>query len=221
MDPDASVHESDPDQAPDAGFEPGQLHHLVPGAAGRLLDTRRTPVAVRSVDPEIGTFDVEVLAFEDRGARWVIEAERVSRFQFPAAAPRLGRNDVAGLAAAVARFDRPLHIPIDPGARARTAARLRDEERLAARVLAGVPRVDVDGLLASVVLQGALADHMAGRGLAGMEAAFAARYASNPSAGEIVRGHEVVIAPEPRTFVSTTSTAPWPRASPAAVLPPR
>jgi hypothetical protein len=188
------IHESDPEQAPDSDFEPSDLGHLVPGNAGRMLDTRRTPVRVGSVDPDLGSFDVEVLAFEDRGARWLFEAERVSHFQFPPDARRAGTATVAALAVAVERFGRPLDIPIDPRARARTRARVRDEERRAAAVLGEAPRLDLGGRLGDASLQGAPHGYLAARGLTDLEAGFAERYVSSPSSGELVKGHEIVIA---------------------------
>jgi hypothetical protein len=189
------IHESDPDQAPDSDFEPGEPHHLVPGNTGRMLDTRRTPVRVGAVDPDLGTFEVEVLAFEDRGARWLIEAERVSHFQFPPDAPRADAATVTALAAAAASSARPLDIPVDPRARARTRARLRDEEHRAAAVLGDASRhIDLGCRLGDASVQGTLRDYLAARGLADLEAGFAARYVSNPSSGELVKGHEIVIA---------------------------
>ena len=189
------IHESDPDQAPDSDFEPGDLGHLVPGNTGRMLDTRRTPVRVGSVDPGLGTFEVEVLAFEDRGARWLVEAERVARFQFPPDAPRARAATVAALAAAVDRFGQPLDIPIDPRARGRTRARLRDEERRAATALGDAPQhIDLGGRLGDPSVQHALHEYLATRGLNDLETGFAARYVSNPSSGELVKGHEIVIA---------------------------
>lgn len=187
------IHESDPDQAPDSSFEPGDLGHLVPGNTGRMLDTRRTPVAIGPVDPDLGTFEVEVLAFEDRGARWPFEAERVSHFQFPPDATRASAATVAALSVAVERFSRPLDIPIDPRARARTRARLRDEERRAAAVLGDAPRIDLGGRLGDTAVQAALHGYLATRGLTDLEARFAERYVSNPSSGELVKGHEIVI----------------------------
>jgi len=190
-----SIHESDPGQTPDSDFEPGELHHLVPGNTGRMLDTRRTPVAIGPVDPDIGAFEVEVLAFEDRGARWLIEIERVSHFQFPLGAPRADVATLAALAAAVARFDRSLDIPIDPRARARTRTRLREEERRAAAVLGDAPRhIEVGGRLGDDAVQRVLYDFLASRALTDLESSFAERYASNPSSGDLVKGHEIVIA---------------------------
>jgi hypothetical protein len=189
------IHESDPDQAPDSDFEPGDLGHLVPGNTGRMLDTRRTPVRVGSVDPDLGTFEVEVLEFEDRGARWLVEVERVSRFQFPPDAPRARAATVAALAAAVDRFGQSLDIPIDPRARGRTRARLLDEERRAATALGDGPQhIDLGGRLGDASVQRALHEHLAPRGLTDLEAGFAACYVSNPSSGELVKGHEIVIA---------------------------
>jgi hypothetical protein len=93
----------------------------VPGNRARLLDPRRTPVAVTAVDAERGMFEVEVGAFEDAGARWWLPAEDAPRFQF---ARGSARADDAGLRAAVARFDRPLRIDAAPAAGARTRARI-------------------------------------------------------------------------------------------------
>jgi hypothetical protein len=189
------IHQSDPDGAPDSRFEPGEFHHLVPGTTGRMLDTRRTPVAIGAVDPDLGTFEVEVLAFEDRGARWLVAVERVSRFQFPLDAPRADPATTAALAAAVDRFGQSLDIAIDPRARARTRTRLLEEERRAVAVLGDAPRhLDLGGRLGDGPIQGLLHDYLVSRGLADLEAAFAERYASNPSSGELVKGHEIVIA---------------------------
>ncbi len=189
------IHESTPDQAPDSSFVLGELHHLVPGNAGRMLDTRRTPVAIRAVDVDLGTFEVEVLAFEDRGARWLIEAERVCHFQFELDARRADAATLTAFAAAVDRFSRSLAIPVDPRARARTQARLREEERAAAVILGDAPlRIDVNGRVGDAFVQRLLADHMAARAMTDMERMFAERYVSNPSSGEMVKGHEIVIA---------------------------
>jgi hypothetical protein len=189
------IHESDPDQAPDSAFVPGELHHLVPGITGRMLDTRRTPVAIGPVDPDLGTFEVEVLAFEDRGARWLIEVERVSHFQFPLDAPRADVATVAALAEAVDRFTQALDIPIDPRTRVRTRARLRDEELRATGVLGDAPRrIDLAGRFGDDSVQHILLGYLAARGLTDLETKFAERYASNPSSGELVKGHEIVIA---------------------------
>src|SRR5438270_6866840 len=76
------VYEFDRDPAPDSDFVAGALDRLVVGNQARLLDARRTPVRVTAVSPDTGAFEVEILAFEDAGARWELGLDEVTRFQF-------------------------------------------------------------------------------------------------------------------------------------------
>lgn len=189
------IHEIDPGALPDSAFQPGELALLVPGNRGRMLDGRRTPIRVLATDGSTGTWTLEVLAFEDRGARWTLELERVDRFQFELDARRLGAGDVAGLRAAVDRLDRPLRIPIDRAARARTLRRLVDEERRAASGLPdGMAALDWSSRVGDPAAQDSLEAYLASRGLGDLESAFAESYVSNPSSGEVVKGHRIVIA---------------------------
>lgn len=188
------IHQSDPDAAPDSDFEPGELRHLVPGNTGRMLDPRRTPVAVRSIDPGTGVFELEVLAFEDAGARWTIEAERVSHFQFAIGAARAEPAEVAALERAIDRYDRPLHIPVDDEARARTERRLREAERRAGAYIDAAPRFDLASRTGDEASKRALQRSMTDLGLADVESALTERYASNPDSGDLVKGHRIVVA---------------------------
>ncbi len=85
---DAPVYAGDADPARDSDFAPGELRHLVAGNRGRLLDPRRTPVTVREVAPERGSFVIRVDAFEDAGANWGLGLEEIGRFQFARPATR-------------------------------------------------------------------------------------------------------------------------------------
>jgi mannose-6-phosphate isomerase-like protein (cupin superfamily) len=84
------------------------------------------------VDLETGQFEVELRAFEDVGARWVIPFEDASNFKFARDAVRV---DAAPLAAAVEHFDKPLEIECDPRAKARTEQRIRELTALGANQL--------------------------------------------------------------------------------------
>ncbi|MDX6664524.1 MAG: hypothetical protein QOG68_730, partial [Solirubrobacteraceae bacterium] len=118
------MYESDPVSAPDAEFEPGALEHLVPGARGRLLDVRRTPVQIVAVELATGMFEVEVGAFEDAGARWAVAFEEAGRFQFALGGERAGAGQLALYTAAIERLDRPLTIAAPAATVEATAARL-------------------------------------------------------------------------------------------------
>jgi hypothetical protein len=195
------VYQSDPDPAPDAGFLPGELRHLVAGNRGRLLDLRRTPVLVTKVTPGSGFFEVEIGAFEDAGARWLVPLEDVTRYQFPAGGRVASRRTLAELRAAVARYDVRVTVAAGPAARARAVRLLRAERSRAAAWLAsaGAPeRFDPLPYLESATGWADAADwltaYLASRGLAGLEAAFAAGYVSNPWAGDLVLAHLTVLA---------------------------
>jgi hypothetical protein len=189
------VYQRDPEMAPDSDFEPGELAHLVPGNEGRLLDPRRTPVRVIGLDLPTGYFTVELLAFEDAGARWVVELERVWRYQFARGATRARDDDVEAMRDAVARLDQTIAVDADPQARVRTLARL-EEERAAARAWLGGAdvRLDLTARVGDPATFALLRGYLAEREVLDLEEAFSERYVSNPGSGELVKGHRLVIA---------------------------
>jgi hypothetical protein len=197
-----SIYQSDADSAPDSEFEPGELHHLVEGRAGRLLDPRRTPVVVVDIKHELGMFVVRLEAFEDKGACWEVPFEEVDRYQFARGCERAADGDVARFREAAARFDRPLSIPCFEEATAATAERLVEARRDAdawletgSRLLAGGAGLpDPSTREGDPLLWRDLGDYMAAKGLREIEEAFARQYVSNPNSGELVKGHRIVIA---------------------------
>jgi hypothetical protein len=218
-----SIYQSDPDSEPDSAFVEGALDHLVAGSRGRLRDTRRTPLRVTRVMPETGSFEVEIEAFEDQGARWQLPLEKVAQLQFPLAATRAGADTVAELRAAAARFDRTLTIGGDPAERERTLRAIRAEAAsLREILLADLPPIDVDGHAERRQGHPALVELLRRwldeRELTDVEDAFAQSFVSNPQAGEMVKGHAIVLAelglcPYRGAVVRDPATfeAPWTR----------
>lgn len=196
------TYQHDPASEPDEAFEPGQIDHLVAGNEGRLLDNRRTPVRILHVRPPVGMFQVEILAFEDRGARWEMAFEDVRRFQFRPEGPRLSAAVRAEYQAIVARLGHHVQIPANATARTRTENLIQAEQGrvkawLSERILApqNIPQhVRLVAPRGLSDLMSALQEYLERAGVAGIEAAFARAYASNPQAGEVVRGHAVVLA---------------------------
>src|SRR5690348_5732147 len=121
------MYQSDPDSAPDTEFVPGELRHLVAGNRGRLLDPRRTPVHVTAVSPETGFFEVEIDAFEDAGARWLIPLESAASYQFASGGAMVSDAGLTELRDAVARCDVQVTIAGGRAARDHAERRLRDE----------------------------------------------------------------------------------------------
>lgn len=186
------IYAGDPDAAPDEDFEPGRAEHLVAGNRGRMLDERRTPIAVRALDERTGQFELEVLAFEDAGARWQVPFEDVARFQFAREGERLAPEQADRVRGIGAALDRPLHVP------AGSPPDLEPDRAWAREVLAGLALPDPEPAIAAregdPALAAAVRDALGQRGLAEMDEAFAARYHSNPASGELVKGHAIVAA---------------------------
>ena len=193
------IYATDLNRAPDSDFEPGAPKHLVVGREGRLLDPRRTPVRVVGLDLARGFFALELRAFEDAGARWLVPVESVSGYQFAPGADAAAEA-VAAIEDAARRFDRPLKIPADLSAREVTLHRLAQERAVASAWLdaQGYTSLDLSPLVQSRTgaahLWTALEDYLGAAGLAELDAAFAATFVSNPRSGEMVKGHAIVLA---------------------------
>lgn len=101
----SDIYQRDPAPRLDSEFEPGALHHLVPGNEGRMLDLRRTPVRIVALEPEIASWVCEVMAFEDRGALWMLPFESIVHYQFERDAARASAAAVETFEKLVRRFD--------------------------------------------------------------------------------------------------------------------
>jgi len=197
-----SVYESDPDAMPDSEFEPGSLHHLVVGNTGRLLDARRTPVTIVDLRTDTGFVLLRLDDFEDTGATWEVPFEGVDHYQFARGHARAADAAVDEFQRAIDRFDRPLVIEADRDDRRATEERIADqlaevEDWLGAhsRFLAARRSLpDPETRHGDVLLAADLESFMRHRGLWEIEAAFARQFVSNPSSGEIVKGHAIVLA---------------------------
>jgi hypothetical protein len=196
----SAVYDSDPDQAPDSEFVPGELGCLVVGNAGRLLDARRTPITITAVNPELGMFEVQIDAFEDVGTRWRLPVEDAGHFQITRDASPAAPEMVACLEAAVVRFDRIETIECDPGSREATLRRLATERRAFRDWVArhGLHGRDLAGLIeqrkGDPALFALLERFLADRGIADLDRSFSEIFVSNPSSGELIKGHAVVLA---------------------------
>src|SRR5688500_1421704 len=100
----------DPNRAPDADFEPGELHHLCVGNEGRLLDFRRTPMRIIRRCDETGLATIEILAFEDKGALWDLPYEEAGRYQFNRGSSRASAEALARIEQAATRLNQHVEI---------------------------------------------------------------------------------------------------------------
>ncbi len=197
----AAVYASDPASAPDTDFSPAGLRHLVPGNTGRLLDARRTPVAVVGVSPERGSFVVRIEAFEDAGAEWELGLHEIGRFQFANDAAVASGAALSELERSLARFDRELVIECDPEARRDSLSRLAQQREMARGWLDAHARdFELDVELSIEAREGdetlfrLVEEFTAELGLGELERSFSAAFVTNPRSGELVKGHAIVLA---------------------------
>jgi hypothetical protein len=196
----SSIYLSDPHAAPDAGFVPGELRHLVVGNHARLLDARRTPVTITAVVPQTGGFELEIDAFEDVGARWELPLQDVGRFQFHRRGQIATREAVAELRRATSRFDRELVVECDLAAREATLSRIAAVRRAMREKLEKTQpgRIDPNRHICQREghpdLFALLEQVMAAHEVADLEDRFSAGFVTNPRSGEFVKGHAIVLA---------------------------
>ncbi|MGH2850768.1 MAG: hypothetical protein ACRDLP_09150 [Solirubrobacteraceae bacterium] len=193
------VYQSDPQPAPERDFQPADLRLLAVGNRGRLLDARRTPIEIVAVSPQVGSFVVEVRAFEDAGVRWELALDEIARFQLVRDAATLAPAALAELETAQARFSGSLTVEADAGERAQTlrwiamergvVSGLFDREGLALDPDSQIERREGDPRLYALLEALLLA-----RDVAEIDRTFAHAFVTNPRSGEHVKGHAIVLA---------------------------
>jgi hypothetical protein len=193
------VYQSDPQPAPDSDFQPGDLRLLVAGNRGRLLDARRTPIEIVALAPEIGSFVVEILAFEDAGVRWELALDELARFQLVRDAATVAPAALADLEAARARFSGSLTVEVDAGERAQTLRWIAMERGVVGDLLdrAGLaldPSRQIERREGDPRLYALLEELMLARDVAEIERRLADAFVTNPRSGEHVKGHAIVLA---------------------------
>ncbi len=195
------IHQSDPNRRPDSDFMPGELALLVEGNRCRLLDGRRTPGVIESVDDGTGFFRWRISAFEDEGKNWDVPIEDVLRFQFERDVVRLDREQVTGLEECVERFGKKLVVEAPAGVCAATEARLREREKQARKWLKTESSFFLchkDLPLRSRQGPAKLAEDLRRfldeKGLLDLEVTTAETIVTNPNSGEWIKGMLIVLA---------------------------
>jgi hypothetical protein len=194
-----AIYESDPDAAPDDEYVIGEMRHAVAGNRGRLRDVRRTPLSITSVEPDRGEIEVRIDAFEDRGARWRLPVWEISHIQFPAGSRNASGDVVTALRTAAERFERPLRLEASPAAAADSRRRISQGRPAAREMLMGAAS---SVALAELVtaregdtgLSAMVEEYLSERDLLEIDQQFSAAMVTNPHAGELVKGHAIVLA---------------------------
>lgn len=196
-----AIHQSDANALSDTHFEPGELGHLLPGNACRLLDGRRTPGVIEHVDEKSAQFRWRITAFEDAGRHWDVPAEDVVKYQFPLGSPRRDTRTTRILEQRIREVASPFEIQVDPEAEARTEGRIRRLENIAGKWLnqhsthfANGTVLDLSSQKGSEDLALDLEAFLRDNGLLEIERQTAELMVLNPSSGEWIKGMLIVLA---------------------------
>ncbi len=195
------IHQSDPNRRPDSDFMAGELVLLVEGNRCRLLDGRRTPGVIESVDDRTGFFRWRIDAFEDEGKSWDVPIEDVTRYQFEMNSARISSARAVSLQRTVERFSEKLVINTSPEIRAATEAYLCEQEKLAGEWLeaessffAQFRELPLRSRRGSAELAEDLRRFLGEKGLLDLEVTTAEAVVTNPNSGEWIKGMLIVLA---------------------------
>lgn len=186
---------------PSTPLAPAEIANLIPGTKLHLSDPRRTPVEVIELEPETASFLVRVTDFEDEGAEWSFALWDVSKFLVPPSAHRMPEQQIKSLCKNIERLNRHIQIDADKTRFQDSTTQIRNIRHQAKAILGqrltelpSDPEKLFNSDAASAEWASALARLLKHYGLSAIEQAFIASYSSNPHAGEMIKGHRIILA---------------------------
>ncbi len=182
-------------------LQPAELAHLVLGATLYFRDPRKTPVKVVEHDPQTASFTVQVGDFEDKGAEWILPLWDISKFTAPPNSRKLTRREQDVLGSNVNSLNRQMQIGCSEvhfeWSQSEISAIQKEIYKWLCSNFVNLPH-DAEMLLNRNVTcdiwAAAMEQMMDSKGLLQIDRAFAAQFASNPNASEVIKGHRIVLA---------------------------
>lgn len=178
-----------------------QLANLVHGATLYLRDPRKTPVTVTDLRPLTASFTVRVADFEDKGSEWVLPLWDISKFQTAPGSATLTASEQSSLSSHINALNRRIRIDIKEETFAHSRSEIASIQReidnwlcLNFTDLPTETELLLNRSLPCGAWSAALEQVMDSKGLLQMDRDFVAQFASNPHAGEIVKGHRIALA---------------------------
>ena len=104
-----TLHQQNKEMLSDDYFLEGHIKYLVAGNNCRLLDGRRTPGVIRSMDYDSGHFRWEILDFEDKGKTWDVTFESIRKFQFEKNG--IVNTELDKIESVISQLDKQISIP--------------------------------------------------------------------------------------------------------------
>lgn len=196
-----STHEFNSKMLSDSHFVNGELRFLLVGNECRLLDNRRTPGVIRSIDLENGFFIWEIADFEDKGKSWEVELENVSNYQFKLGSEKLTELQASAVQKRIDEFNKFESVAENETKKKITLSLINEISveieswllRNSTFIKSG-SKIDFQSLTGPVSLQDDLRSYMMSVGLLEIEEKTAASQVLNPYSGDWIRTIQITMA---------------------------
>lgn len=196
-----STHQFNENMLPDDQFEDGNLCHLVEGNECRLLDKRRTPGVIKSIDMDGGYFRWEISDFEDKGKYWDVTFERVNTYQFKKGSNQLGKDKIGPLEKRISELKKEIEIVAKDSEKLKTDQRITDAEKHISSWLDSQSKffkaredIDYQDTTGPQLLREDFKNFMVEAGLWETEQKTSEIQVMNPHSGDWIRGMQIVMA---------------------------
>lgn len=197
-----TLHQQHKNKLPDSYFEIGELHHIVVGNRGRVLDGRRTPGFIEKYDAESAMFIWRITGFEDKGNCWEVPAEGIIGYQFEKGSRKLTAEAIKEIELRCKLFTKKLRIE-GLKIQLEKTSKLIANEKIKVRnwfrnhsqfVKLGNARVDMGSKEGSKFLFKDLSSYMSMSEVLDLERKTSEQYLLNPYSGEWIKGLRIVMA---------------------------
>jgi len=186
---------------PDDHFINGDLKYLAVGNECRLMDVRRTPGIIKSIDMDGGFFRWEISDFEDKGSYWDVPFEGVERYQFKKTPQALIHKQVSTLKQRIQELDSKIEIHVDTKKLEVSENRINAEKEKASiwlkensSFLKSDSKIDFQSNTGTKLLRDDFNCYMVSNELFETEKRTAETQVLNPQSGDWVRGIQIVLA---------------------------
>lgn len=196
-----TLHQNNPHKRPDSDFINGDLSYLKEGNACRLLDGRRTPGIIESIDYDVAMFQWKITDFEDEGRYWELPFEKISQFQFLKDSDTVNEQTVNTYKQVIKFFKGDLSIPVNPLTTKETdnyINKLKDNVHkwlsMRSDTFKNFGSLNITNKKGNKNLFNDLKHYMKANNLYDLELATTNQICLNPSSGELIKGMLICLA---------------------------
>ncbi len=196
-----ATHQFNQNMISDDLFVAGALKYLVIGNECRLLDKRRTPGFIESIDMDGGFFRWKISDFEDKGKFWDVEFERANAYQFKKDSAELTSTEVDEINLRVVALDKCIDIAESESNKFNTkksiASKVVEIEswlNRSSKFFNTTPSIDFQSLHGPQLLREDFNRFISDVGMAEMEERTANTQVLNPHSGDWIKAMQIVMA---------------------------